>query len=183
MSDEAALPAGALPLSQRLTVKILFSFISFLLLALAAIGATLLLSWQLEGGAAAINDAGSLRMRTYQLGLQLRQVEQDPARAVQLSANLGRFEQTLQQLEQGDPARPLLVPLGLSSIAWRNTCCKSASLMPARSKGRNSTLSSWPRHIYNTPSTDRRTRLQVAQKCWEIGEITPRVKRPSVVAQ
>lgn len=33
MSDEAALPAGALPLSQRLTVKILFSFISFLLLA------------------------------------------------------------------------------------------------------------------------------------------------------
>lgn len=110
MSDEAALPAGALPLSQRLTVKILFSFISFLLLALAAIGATLLLSWQLEGGAAAINDAGSLRMRTYQLGLQLRQVEQDPARAVQLSANLGRFEQTLQRLEQGDPARPLLVP-------------------------------------------------------------------------
>ncbi len=110
MYDEAALPMGALPLSQRLTVKILFSFISFLLLALAAIGATLLLSWQLEGGAAAINDAGSLRMRTYQLGLQLRQVEQDPARAVQLSANLGRFEQTLQQLEQGDPARPLLVP-------------------------------------------------------------------------
>ena len=110
MNDEAALPMGALPLSQRLTVKILFSFISFLLLALAAIGATLLLSWQLEGGAAAINDAGSLRMRTYQLGLQLRQVEQDPARAVQLSANLGRFEQTLQQLEQGDPARPLLVP-------------------------------------------------------------------------
>ena len=110
MNDEAALPMGALPLSQRLTVKILFSFISFLLLALAAIGATLLLSWQLEGGAAAINDAGSLRMRTYQLGLQLRQVEQDPARAVQLSANLGRFEQTLQRLEQGDPARPLLVP-------------------------------------------------------------------------
>ena len=36
-------------------------------------------------------------MRTYQLSLQLRQVEQDPARAVQLSANLGRFEQTLQR--------------------------------------------------------------------------------------
>ena len=36
MNDEAALPMGALPLSQRLTVKILFSFISFLLLALAS---------------------------------------------------------------------------------------------------------------------------------------------------
>jgi two-component system nitrate/nitrite sensor histidine kinase NarX len=29
---------------------------------------TLLISWQLEGVAAAINDAGSQRMRTYRIG-------------------------------------------------------------------------------------------------------------------
>ena len=62
--------------------KILFSFISFFLLVRwRRLAPRSLLSWQLEGGAAAINDAGSLRMRTYQLGLQLRQVEQDPARS------------------------------------------------------------------------------------------------------
>ncbi|WP_171982099.1 type IV pili methyl-accepting chemotaxis transducer N-terminal domain-containing protein [Aquaspirillum sp. LM1] len=102
--------AGGLPLSRQLTVKILFSFISFLLLALTAIGATLLLSWQLEGGAAAINDAGSLRMRTFQLARELDQVARQPASVVQLTERIGRFEQTLQRLEQGDPARPLLVP-------------------------------------------------------------------------
>ncbi|MEN9986261.1 MAG: hypothetical protein RI925_1763 [Pseudomonadota bacterium] len=101
---------GGLPLSRQLTVKILFSFISFLLLALTAIGATLLLSWQLEGGAAAINDAGSLRMRTFQLARELDQVARQPASVVQLTERIGRFEQTLQRLEQGDPARPLLVP-------------------------------------------------------------------------
>jgi len=109
--DEQDTPlTGGLPLSRQLTVKILFSFISFLLLALTAIGATLLLSWQLEGGAAAINDAGSLRMRTFQLARELDQVARQPASVVQLTERIGRFEQTLQRLEQGDPARPLLVP-------------------------------------------------------------------------
>lgn len=109
--DEQDAPlTGGLPLSRQLTVKILFSFISFLLLALTAIGATLLLSWQLEGGAAAINDAGSLRMRTFQLARDLDRVAHQPASLVQLTERIGRFEQTLQRLEQGDPARPLLVP-------------------------------------------------------------------------
>jgi two-component system nitrate/nitrite sensor histidine kinase NarX len=35
----------------------------FLVVALGSIGMTLLVSWKLEGSAAAINDAGSLRMR------------------------------------------------------------------------------------------------------------------------
>ena len=40
----------------------------FLLLTLLAIGATLWVSWQLEGGAAAVNEAGRLRMQTYRQG-------------------------------------------------------------------------------------------------------------------
>ena len=43
----------------------------FLLLTLLAIGATLWVSWQLEGGAAAVNEAGRLRMQTYRLTLSL----------------------------------------------------------------------------------------------------------------
>ena len=38
-----------------------------LALALGSIGLTLWVSWQLEGGAAAVNEAGRLRMLTWQL--------------------------------------------------------------------------------------------------------------------
>ena len=40
-------------------------------MAVASIVLTLVLSWRLEGGAAAINDTGSLRMQTYRLSLLL----------------------------------------------------------------------------------------------------------------
>lgn len=42
---------------------------TFLMVALAAIGFTLWVSWQLEGGAGAINEAGRMRMMTYRLAL------------------------------------------------------------------------------------------------------------------
>jgi hypothetical protein len=42
-----------------------------LMLTLSAVGYTLLLSWQLEGGAAAINEAGTMRMRSYKLLSQI----------------------------------------------------------------------------------------------------------------
>ena len=74
--------------------------------ALASIIFTLLLSWRLEGSAAAINDAGSLRMQTYRLGLMLR--------AHNPSADIGRkishFDTTMKLLETGDPVRPLFLP-------------------------------------------------------------------------
>lgn len=43
----------------------------FLLLALGTIAATLWVSWQLEGGAAAVNEAGRMRMQAYRMSLSV----------------------------------------------------------------------------------------------------------------
>ena len=51
----------------KLSAKLVGIQVFFLAVALVSIGLTLLVSWRLEGSAAAINDAGSLRMRTYRL--------------------------------------------------------------------------------------------------------------------
>ncbi len=56
------------PFAGKLSQKIVGMLILFFLVALVAIGMTLYTSWQLEGVAAAINDAGSLRMRSYRIG-------------------------------------------------------------------------------------------------------------------
>ena len=56
-----------------LTTKLLATGISFLVLALLSIGLTLWVSWELEGGAAAVNEAGRLRMHTYRLALSMEQ--------------------------------------------------------------------------------------------------------------
>jgi two-component system nitrate/nitrite sensor histidine kinase NarX len=42
-----------------------------LAMALASIGLTLWIAWQLDGGAAAINEAGRMRMQTYRVALAL----------------------------------------------------------------------------------------------------------------
>ena len=77
----------------------------FLLLTLLAIGATLWVSWQLEGGAAAVNEAGRLRMQTYRLTLSLATAD-DAGRRSQVE----EFEDTISLLRRGDPERPLFVP-------------------------------------------------------------------------
>lgn len=73
--------------------------------AVGSIVLTLLLSWRLEGGGAAINDAGSLRMQTYRLGLLISE-----RRSAEALERIERFDRTLAQLKQGDPARPLFLP-------------------------------------------------------------------------
>ena len=98
----------------KLSRKIVGMLAAFFLVALAAIGMTLYLSWQLEGVAAAINDAGSQRMRTYRMvhlmshGLENR--EDAGAFAASLNAELERFDQVLRDLRQGDPSRPMAPP-------------------------------------------------------------------------
>ena len=84
----------------------------FLLLALASIGLTLWVTWQLEGGAAAVNEAGRMRMRSYQLALMLTQQDMhaQPVHLPDLQARMREFDATLQLLRTGDPARPLFVP-------------------------------------------------------------------------
>lgn len=73
--------------------------------AVGSIVLTLLLSWRLEGGGAAINDAGSLRMQTYRLGLLIGE-----RRSAEALERIGHFDNTLAQLGRGDPARPLFLP-------------------------------------------------------------------------
>ncbi|WP_274584502.1 type IV pili methyl-accepting chemotaxis transducer N-terminal domain-containing protein [Neisseria leonii] len=78
----------------------------WLLAALLSISFTLLLSWRLEGGAAAINDAGSLRKQAYYLQLLI----QGRADAAEIETRLTEFDRVLEVLEAGDPTRPLFLP-------------------------------------------------------------------------
>ncbi|MYM88803.1 HAMP domain-containing protein [Rugamonas sp. FT82W] len=94
---------------QKLSTRIVGLLLSFLAIALTVIGSTLLLSWQLEGSAAAINVAGSLRMDSYRLALLTTQMDAPPGRQA-VSEQLGRMERTLDLLRRGDPQRPLFLP-------------------------------------------------------------------------
>ncbi len=99
---------------QRLSTKLVEILVTFLLVALVAIGVTLLMSWDLEGGAAAVNQAGSERMRAYRISMLLSQAAvPDAAREKILDASASEareFERVLAELKAGDPSRPLFLP-------------------------------------------------------------------------
>jgi two-component system nitrate/nitrite sensor histidine kinase NarX len=95
-----------LPIGNRLTFRILVTTLIGLALTLIAIGYTLLLSWQLEGGAAAINEAGSLRVRSYRLAVVMEHVSSTAA-----EDELVQFNSTLNDLQAGDAKRPLFLPI------------------------------------------------------------------------
>lgn len=97
---------------QKLSNKIIGILVVFFLVATIAIGMTLFISWQLEGASAAINDAGSERMRSYRIGWLLRKAVDEGGEAGRRAAEEARgeaqtFEQVLAGLKHGDPARPL----------------------------------------------------------------------------
>jgi two-component system nitrate/nitrite sensor histidine kinase NarX len=52
-----------------LSAKLALVGAPFLLLALISTGATLWISWQLDGGAAAVNEAGRMRMQAHRMAL------------------------------------------------------------------------------------------------------------------
>ncbi|HJV63559.1 MAG TPA: type IV pili methyl-accepting chemotaxis transducer N-terminal domain-containing protein, partial [Albitalea sp.] len=56
---------------QTLAFKLVVTGIGVLAAALASIALTLWVTWQLEGGAAAVNEAGRLRMMSYRLALHV----------------------------------------------------------------------------------------------------------------
>ena len=89
-----------------LSTKLVRIGAGLLLVALASIGLTLWVTWQLEGGAAAVNEAGRMRMQTWRLTsvAQAGRAPQDVAALVQ------QFDQSLELLRQGDASRPLFVP-------------------------------------------------------------------------
>ncbi|MCK0507787.1 histidine kinase [Aromatoleum anaerobium] len=104
-----------LRLRNSLATKITGILLVFFLVALTAIGLTLFISWQLEGAAAAINDAGSLRMRAYRVDHLLARgpaaTSNDPvAFTASLKSELDDFERVLGELRRGDPHRPLFIP-------------------------------------------------------------------------
>lgn len=97
----------------KLSRKIVGILFGFFLIALSAIVLTLLISWQLEGVAAAINDAGSQRMRTYRISHLMARAAQEVGsgeRVESLRAEMLRFDKVLADLRQGDPARPMAPP-------------------------------------------------------------------------
>ncbi|MBI1395285.1 MAG: HAMP domain-containing protein [Betaproteobacteria bacterium] len=96
-----------------LASKVVGALVAFLLFALGAIGLTLLQSWRLEGGAAAINDMGSERMRAYRMSYLLSEYVREGrggSAGEKISSLANSFESTLASLRRGDPARPLSLP-------------------------------------------------------------------------
>jgi two-component system nitrate/nitrite sensor histidine kinase NarX len=77
-----------------------------LVVALMSISLTLWVTWQLEGGAAAVNEAGRMRMQSWRLASTV-QAPHSPADVQDL---VERFDQSLVLLRNGDASRPLFVP-------------------------------------------------------------------------
>lgn len=99
---------------KKLSDKIIGILIVFFMVALIAISLTLFISWQLEGNAAAINDAGSQRMRTYRIVYLLSQQPASSDEEGELQKNIDDevaiFDRVMTDLEHGDPKRPLFLP-------------------------------------------------------------------------
>jgi len=79
---------------------------ALLLLALMSIGFTLWITHQLDGGAAAVNEAGRLRMHAW----RLTSIWQMQTPASEISQSINTFDQSMALLRDGDHARPLFVP-------------------------------------------------------------------------
>jgi len=88
-----------------LGTKLALVAVPCLLASLCAIAALVYMSWQIEGGAAAVNEAGRMRMQTFRMVLS---AGADDART--LSEQVAEFERSLQVLRSGDAERPLFVP-------------------------------------------------------------------------
>ncbi len=88
-----------------LGLKLALVLLPFLAFTMLSIGLTLWVSWQLDGGAAAINEAGRLRM-------QINRMERAMilGDAVLLQHHAAEFDASLALLRSGDAHRPLFVP-------------------------------------------------------------------------
>ena len=89
----------------NLGAKLALVGMPFFFLALMSTVATLWISWQLDGGAAAVNEAGRMRMQTYRIALAVGTND-----ALDLPAQVKEFRSSLDLLRSGDPDRPLFVP-------------------------------------------------------------------------
>jgi len=92
-----------------LGTKLALAATPFLAVAMLLITATLWVSWQLDGGAAALNEAGRMRMQSYRLSLSVSAGDQQA-----VARQVDEFDRSLALLRHGDAERPLFVP-------WDNT--------------------------------------------------------------
>jgi two-component system, NarL family, nitrate/nitrite sensor histidine kinase NarX len=76
-----------------------------MVVALGSVALTLWVTWQLEGGAAAVNEAGRLRMQTWRLA----QAASLP-NTEQRQRYVAQFDASLELLRLGNPERPLFLP-------------------------------------------------------------------------
>ncbi|WP_126444322.1 type IV pili methyl-accepting chemotaxis transducer N-terminal domain-containing protein [Sulfuricystis multivorans] len=97
-----------------LAAKIDGILVVFFLFALTMIGLTLYVGRQLEGGAAAINEAGALRMRTYRIGYLIEQSLLLPGKRRELlqeaETTMREFGAAIDLIDVGDTERPLFLP-------------------------------------------------------------------------
>ena len=91
----------------RLGRRLVMSLLAALVFSLSMVLGTLWLSWALEGAAAAINDAGSLRMQTVRIALIM---EEGGDQSEQIPDLVKQVDQTFDNLRHGVPTRPLRLP-------------------------------------------------------------------------
>ncbi len=96
-----------MPGKYSLSTKLVSIGAVLLIVALTSIGLTLWVTWQLEGGAAAVNEAGRMRMQAWRLA-STAQSSRSPQAVAGLVA---QFDQSLALLKSGDASRPLFMPL------------------------------------------------------------------------
>lgn len=89
-----------------LSTKLVRIGASLLIVALVSIGLTLWVTWKLSGGAAALNEAGRMRMQTW----RLTSAVQAELNQHEVQTLVNEFDESIRLLRQGDPVRPLFVP-------------------------------------------------------------------------
>lgn len=92
--------------TRSLSTKLVSIGVVLLLVALTSIVLSLWVTWQLEGGAAAVNEAGRMRMQAWRLA-SVAQTQNAPNALDKL---LKQFDDSLALLKNGDGTRPLFVP-------------------------------------------------------------------------
>jgi two-component system nitrate/nitrite sensor histidine kinase NarX len=88
-----------------LGAKLTLVGVPFMLFVFIATVATLWVSWQLDGGAAAVNEAGRMRMQSYRMSLSV-----GTGQTSELAEQAREFDRSLAILKKGDSERPLFVP-------------------------------------------------------------------------
>jgi two-component system nitrate/nitrite sensor histidine kinase NarX len=97
----------AMPSKNSLSTKLVTIGAVLLTVALLSIGLTLWVTWQLEGGAAAVNEAGRMRMQMWRLNSTAQSKHSEQA----VADLVDEFSKGLALLKTGDPGRPLFMPM------------------------------------------------------------------------